>query len=73
MAGFRYHMWDGWLLLLQMITLQCLHYVFLGIFVTIISHTLSLRPGLDYIFSDVVSKQPNGKPKERMGEVEEVG
>ncbi|EGD76693.1 hypothetical protein PTSG_08044 [Salpingoeca rosetta] len=52
-SGFRYHMWDGWLLLLQMITLQCLHYASLGIFVAAISHTLALPPALDYIFSDV--------------------
>ena len=47
-------MWDGWLLLMQMVALQALHYASLGFFVAIVAHTLSLSPELDFLFSDVV-------------------
>ena len=55
MASFRYYVWDPWLLLLQMLTLQCIYYSILSILVVLAAHAVDTTISLDLIFAEEVS------------------
>ena len=51
MAGnFRYTVWDPWMILAQMATLQCWYYVSLGLWLFILEALTGYPRNLDHIF-----------------------
>eukprot|EP00051_Salpingoeca_urceolata_P029962 m.7719 g.7719 ORF g.7719 m.7719 type:complete len:162 (-) comp3031_c0_seq1:46-531(-) len=51
MSSFRFFVWDPWLLVLQMVCLQCLHYVTLAILVALLSRAIGADVSLNLVFS----------------------
>ena len=51
MSGFRSHKWDPFLIISQIIAIQTVYYVGLGMWTFYITLFLKRTPSLDYLFS----------------------
>lgn len=54
-GSFRYTQWDPWLIISQIISVQCLMYVTLGVILTILGMLAGDSRTLDHIFEYHVS------------------
>ena len=53
-SAFRYYVWDPYLLLLQILTLQCMYYAVLSITAAMTAHAVDAPMSLDLIFAEEV-------------------
>jgi len=62
-SGFRYTVWDPWLILSQMSTLQCIYYVALGFWIFTFDLLSGTPRSLDHIFQyqALLATQGHGK------------
>lgn len=51
MSGFRSYKWDPYLIISQIIAIQTVYYLGLGIWIFYITIVLNRTPTLDYLFS----------------------
>eukprot|EP00730_Choanoeca_flexa_P011797 TRINITY_DN2809_c0_g1_i2.p1 TRINITY_DN2809_c0_g1~~TRINITY_DN2809_c0_g1_i2.p1 ORF type:complete len:155 (+),score=23.18 TRINITY_DN2809_c0_g1_i2:116-580(+) len=51
-SSFRYYVWDPWLLLLQIMTLQSVYYAILSIFAAVTAHAVEAPLSIDLIFNE---------------------
>ncbi|KAF2887108.1 hypothetical protein ILUMI_19065 [Ignelater luminosus] len=49
-GSFRYTQWDPWLIIAQIISVQCIMYVTLGLILAVLGHVASDNRTLDHIF-----------------------
>ena len=64
MAGqFRYTVWDPWMIISQIITLQAVYYVSLGLWIIVFDFVTDSPRSLDQIFSynELQANQTGGK------------
>lgn len=55
-GSFRYTQWDPWLLIAQIISVQCIMYVSLGVILLILGFLAGNSNNLDHIFEYHVSR-----------------
>ncbi len=60
-GSFRYTVWDPWMILSQMATLQAVFYVFLGAWIFFFDSLSAVPRSLDQIFKYQVRKEDDGK------------
>ena len=60
MAGgsFRYTVWDPFMIIAQIVTLQCIYYVSLGLWIFIFDFLFGTPRSLDHIFKYQVKQNP---------------
>lgn len=54
-GSFRYTQWDPWLIIFQIISVQCILYFTLGIILTLLGYLIGNPQTLDHIFEYHVS------------------